>query len=708
MKLLNKISLAILALLLSAILCYAQTDGQNDERSLNEKGMVLGSQGKLKEAKETFEKAQEIQVQRSSVVLWNRQAPLKHLRIIEYVDQEKISPYLAIHYFKAIHKVVWPNVGWEKPIEYYDKIVAQNPGDPGAYFIRGHISYYYGGRISEGDKAISDFSRAIEMNPEFYDAYLMRGMVYYNKLKYDKALPDYNKAIEMNPGQMEYYLQRGRAYDGKKEYDKAISDYNRVIELKNDNVEAYFRRGKSYFFKGEYRNAISDYSRAFEIYPDSFQQWPGRLDFYMPIRLPLRFVDNYNNPEDYEKAISDLEESIGSYKGNAEDFIWLESEAYYWIAFFYKSKLNNLEKALEYFYKVLEVDSLHKATYNELVYTYKNLGDFEKSLWAADRQIEIAPNEANPYDTKGDLYWDHGMIDKAIECYRKALEIRPNFYDSIRKLGNMYIFSGKYNEAKKYYQQLASSPEKDRQAEGRTCLAWIPLYQGKLGEALEILDNAIAADTMESAVDIQTVNKYFIKTLIYEEKKEYTSALKEMRNFMNLLHTMYPGTKKDGRHYYIKLLAENRDFEAAVKISEEFKKDIDNNSRDMPFYWFAKASIEHSKGNFDKSIEYFEQASKLNKNWTSYYLGISYLEGGKIEKSIKEFESLLNDYSRDRLIWGIQSVKSHYYLGRCYEQLGLKEKAIDQYEKFLKIWEKADSGITEIKDATQRLSKLKG
>jgi len=45
--------------------------------------------------------------------------------------------------------------------------------------------------------------------------------------------------------------------------------------------------------------------------------------------------------------------------------------------------------------------------------------------------------------------------------------------------------------------------------------------------------------------------------------------------------------------------------------------------------------------------------------------------------------------------------------GRIYEDMSLNGKAIENYEKFLDLWKNADSDLTELKDAKERLAALK-
>ncbi len=90
------------------------------------------------------------------------------------------------------------------------------------------------------DKAISDYTNAIELDPKLADAYVNRGLAYARgKGWYDRAISDSTKAIELNPRDALPYNNRGLAYKGKGQYDRAISDYNKTIELNPRDAWTY-------------------------------------------------------------------------------------------------------------------------------------------------------------------------------------------------------------------------------------------------------------------------------------------------------------------------------------------------------------------------------------------------------------------------------------------------------------------------------------
>lgn len=59
------------------------------------------------------------------------------------------------------------------------------------------------------------------------------------------ALANYSRAIELDPDKSDTYILRAEVYGSIGDYEHEISDYSRAIELAQDLGEAYFCRGIS-------------------------------------------------------------------------------------------------------------------------------------------------------------------------------------------------------------------------------------------------------------------------------------------------------------------------------------------------------------------------------------------------------------------------------------------------------------------------------
>ena len=63
------------------------------------------------------------------------------------------------------------------------------------------------------------------------------------KGRYEEAIKEYNQAIELNPNFAEAYNNRGNAKHELRRYEEAIKDYDQAIELNPNFAEAHNNRG---------------------------------------------------------------------------------------------------------------------------------------------------------------------------------------------------------------------------------------------------------------------------------------------------------------------------------------------------------------------------------------------------------------------------------------------------------------------------------
>ncbi|MDD5687721.1 MAG: tetratricopeptide repeat protein [Elusimicrobia bacterium] len=150
---------------------------------------------------------------------------------------------------------------------------------------------------SDLDIAIEEYDKAIELDPKYIEAYIMRGFAYFEKDLYDKAIENYTKVIEINPKNAESYRMRGLVYERKKLYVDAIKDFSKLIKLNPKFAIAYSIRGDAYSEQSLYEEAIEDYTRAIELNSPS----SGSNYFFRGVA--------YYKKGDKEKAIKDFKKA---------------------------------------------------------------------------------------------------------------------------------------------------------------------------------------------------------------------------------------------------------------------------------------------------------------------------------------------------------------------------------------------------------------
>jgi tetratricopeptide (TPR) repeat protein len=140
---------------------------------------------------------------------------------------------------------------------------------------------------------------------------LERGIEAQENGDYDKAIADYTLAIQLDPNNKEAYDKLGCAYLDQDDYFLAVACYSELIKLDQKNADAYLNRGDAYRGKGNDDQAIADYSQAIQLYDQAIQLNPK--DAFANLSRPIAYHDRgliYDDKGDYDKAIADYSQAI--------------------------------------------------------------------------------------------------------------------------------------------------------------------------------------------------------------------------------------------------------------------------------------------------------------------------------------------------------------------------------------------------------------
>ncbi len=106
-------------------------------------------------------------------------------------------------------------------------------------------------------KAEKGFKRAIELNPNFADAYDMLGMLLVTKGHFDDAIRFQEKGVALDPLQIRNNCNLGWTYYGARQYDKSIVQAKRTLELPGAPLWDHIWIAMSYNLQGKYEEAYN-------------------------------------------------------------------------------------------------------------------------------------------------------------------------------------------------------------------------------------------------------------------------------------------------------------------------------------------------------------------------------------------------------------------------------------------------------------------
>ncbi len=292
-------------------------------------------------------------------------------------------------------------------------------------------------------EAISACTRILNLKPagrDFSLAWSNRGAAWFTQGNLDRAISDFTEAIQTNPKLIIAYKNRAAAWLSKNEFDRAINDYTTIIRLDPKSAAAYIDRANALAKKGDLDRAIADLDKAIELAPESpggyliralLLQSRNNFDGLQDITEALRLAPNnaaaydmrawfYAAKEDYGRAIADYTQAIRLEPKNWR-FHARRAEAYR-IKGAFDLALQDYKNAFDAAPDAANLPEL----YNARGLVWRDKGDYERALLDFGEAILRNPNYSFPYINRGDIWFLKKDIAKALADFNKALAITPH------------------------------------------------------------------------------------------------------------------------------------------------------------------------------------------------------------------------------------------------------------------------------------------
>jgi len=199
------------------------------------------------------------------------------------------------------------------------------------------------------------------------------GMSYFGQGEYDKAIAEFEKSIELNPNHTESYYYLGQCY-----LQKGIIEYN------NKNIfKAYRLYRKANKFAEQ---VIPQYEKIIENNPKDLNSYL-KLGYIYETRSIVPFINEYNEALEYYLKALELETSSSSASaGDTGIIIYLNTR----IGYIYFEK-KNFSQAIEYLEEAKEMSPQNVEVAYYLGLSYGKIGEKEKAREYLSRVIELAP-----------------------------------------------------------------------------------------------------------------------------------------------------------------------------------------------------------------------------------------------------------------------------------------------------------------------------
>lgn len=236
---------------------------------------------------------------------------------------------------------------------------------------RAWIHYYRGAYAMNMSRAMTEFQKAIELDPSLYLIYFRRGIAYRDAGMILKAIDDFLTARSMNPNDADIYAALGKTYSLQEKNAEGIKNFRKAIKMEPDNKEYRFDLVNVLIKQQDYKEALFECEK-------------------------LLALDSLLNSKVFEM--------MGSCK----------------------YMIGDTTSAIQYLEKAVSVDEDNDNAHYRLAKLHMAAGNNYKALYYIQKTLELTPLRIDARVDLGVVYAKIGRKNDATKEFKKVLRVDPN------------------------------------------------------------------------------------------------------------------------------------------------------------------------------------------------------------------------------------------------------------------------------------------
>lgn len=290
--------------------------------------------------------------------------------------------------------------------------------------------------------AVDQFTRAIDLLPDYDKAYLARAAAYEKLGKIREAAQDFDRAATFLDKDQEVFYEAGRLYYELAEYEKAIERLDKAISLKRNYVEPYQ-------VKANVLMAQELYEEALEIAHNALTLKENTYNFYLHGTVNEKMGNLEAAEADFMNAVTEDRRHVPSLLALAD----------------VRLRLGKTDFALQHVNRAIQFDNENQEAYVIRSKVYVKKLDYPNAIDDVSKAILLNPDNTDMYFLRGVFYQDFTQHANAVNDFTKVLMLQPDNADALYKRAWSYEQIGNYRDAIKDYEKLVSLSEFDGRAQ---------------------------------------------------------------------------------------------------------------------------------------------------------------------------------------------------------------------------------------------------
>jgi len=249
---------------------------------------------------------------------------------------------------------------------------------------------------------------------ETAENFVSEGVSAYQSGEYAKSVAAWQQALELIPGDAEVHNFMGISYHRLERLDDAKRQFTMATQLDSNYYEAYNNLGYILFLQEDYAAAKKAFEHALAINP------------------------NYTQAQlNYEKTNKVMSGEL------LREVFELTQQA---------EKMDDLDKKITFYQKILQIDSTYAEGHNNLGVAYYYADNLDSAYYHLNSAIELNKNYPEAINNLGYIYMLAGRYEDAVKLFLKAVSLKPRYVIALNNLGETYMKMGEMENAQRVFQ----------------------------------------------------------------------------------------------------------------------------------------------------------------------------------------------------------------------------------------------------------------
>jgi tetratricopeptide (TPR) repeat protein/S1-C subfamily serine protease len=245
---------------------------------------------------------------------------------------------------------------------------------------------------TDTSESIQSFDKAIQLRPNFYQAWYLRGFVYVTQNNYQEALKSFDKSVQIEPNFSTAWRWRGIILANLNKYQEALACFEQLAKLDPDDSGAQT-------FRSIMLIGLERFPEALTIAEKSLKQYPNSWNYF------ARGIARYGT-KDQKGALADLNEAIR-----------------------------------------LNPEAIEDTAYSVRATIRYAQGDIKGALTDYNEAIRLNPQKAEHIAGRGAIRLQQKDYQGAIADANEAIRLKPEYREAFEFRGAVYFLQKKYKEA---------------------------------------------------------------------------------------------------------------------------------------------------------------------------------------------------------------------------------------------------------------------